>query len=303
MRGKRIAKIVIAALVVVAGAYVASRTISPSSGTIFTSRSRSIRTPKKTVWLDQGVSQGKAELVLSRRPGHADLRHSPMNGSWRWSSRRIPWLIFTKVDHFSDTDLSRSLRLHSRIPSSRARRRFRSASRRAARCWIRRARRGATRAPRTDMTGIGLTCAACHTGRFTYKDTAVVIDGGPALTDLFKMKQGMGVSLLLTRLLARPLRPVRREHPGTGLHGRRPRGAEGPARPGRSSSTSRSRTWKRRVASQSILEGYGRLDAINRIGNQGSSIDLKKPENYAGSSAPVHYPPDLEHAVVRLGAV
>ena len=53
------------------------------------------------------------------------------------------------------------------------------------------------------MNGIGLTCAACHTGRFTYKDTAVVIDGGPALTSLFTMKQGMGVALLLTRF-ARP---------------------------------------------------------------------------------------------------
>jgi mono/diheme cytochrome c family protein len=45
-----------------------------------------------------------------------------------------------------------------------------------------------------------------------------------------------------------------------------------------------------RVASHSIQEGYGRLDALNRIGNQVFSIDLKKPENYAGSSAPVHYP-------------
>ena len=52
-----------------------------------------------------------------------------------------------------------------------------------------------------EMTGVGLTCAACHTGSFTYKDTAVVIDGGPALTDLFKMKQGMGVALVLTRYL------------------------------------------------------------------------------------------------------
>ncbi|XSC44503.1 hypothetical protein ACF1BQ_044540 [Bradyrhizobium sp. RDT10] len=50
------------------------------------------------------------------------------------------------------------------------------------------------------MTGVGLTCAACHTGSFTYKDTAVVIDGGPALTNLFAMKQGMGISLLLTRV-------------------------------------------------------------------------------------------------------
>ena len=44
------------------------------------------------------------------------------------------------------------------------------------------------------------------------------------------------------------------------------------------------------MASQSIEEGYGRLDALNRIGNQVFSLDLKKPENYRGSSAPVHYP-------------
>ena len=42
------------------------------------------------------------------------------------------------------------------------------------------------------MNAFGLTCAACHTGRFTYKDTAVVIDGGPALTNLFEFKQGLG---------------------------------------------------------------------------------------------------------------
>jgi hypothetical protein len=44
------------------------------------------------------------------------------------------------------------------------------------------------------------------------------------------------------------------------------------------------------VATQSIEEGYGRLDALNRIGNQVFALDLKKPENYRGSSAPVHYP-------------
>ena len=57
------------------------------------------------------------------------------------------------------------------------------------------------RNPRTkkDMTAVGLTCAACHTGRFTYKSTAVVIDGGPALTNLYELQKGLGLSLLLTR--------------------------------------------------------------------------------------------------------
>src|SRR5439155_2340044 len=45
-----------------------------------------------------------------------------------------------------------------------------------------------------------------------------------------------------------------------------------------------------KVSSRGVEEGFGRLDALNRIGNQVFSIDLGKPENYAGSSAPVHYP-------------
>ncbi|SDI92691.1 MULTISPECIES: di-heme-cytochrome C peroxidase [Bradyrhizobium] len=140
-----------------------------------------------------------------------------------------------------------------------------------------------------DMTGIGLTCAACHTGRFTYKDTAVIINGGPALTDLLKLKQGIGVALFETRYLP-------------GRFGRFAKLILGP------DSTLDERealkyqidqvlnqynqtlALEKRVASRSIEEGYGRLDALNRIGNQVFSIDLKNPDNYASSSAPVHYP-------------
>ena len=140
-----------------------------------------------------------------------------------------------------------------------------------------------------DMTGIGLTCAACHTGRFTYKDTTVIINGGPALTDLLKLKQGIGVALFETRYLP----------------GRFGRFADHIL--GANSTVDEREVLKfqidqvlkqygdtlaleKRVASRSIEEGYGRLDALNRIGNQVFSIDLKNPDNYAGSSAPVHYP-------------
>jgi mono/diheme cytochrome c family protein len=147
------------------------------------------------------------------------------------------------------------------------------------------------RNPRTrkEMNGVGLTCAACHTGSFTYNDTAVVIDGGPALTNLFGMKQGMGISLVLTRYWP----------------GRFDRFADrilGPDSTVDDRATLKTqldqvlaqykqvKSLEERVAGQSILEGYGRLDALNRIGNQVFSLDLKKPENYAGSSAPVHFP-------------
>jgi len=50
-----------------------------------------------------------------------------------------------------------------------------------------------------DMTGLGLTCAACHTGRLTYHETTVLVDGAPALTNLTKFEKGIGLSLLYTR--------------------------------------------------------------------------------------------------------
>ena len=140
-----------------------------------------------------------------------------------------------------------------------------------------------------DMTGIGLTCAACHTGRFTYKDTAVIIDGGPALTDLFKLKQGMGVALLYTRLI-----PTRFDRFAERILGPDSTVADREALKYQIDQVLKQlkavKNLEEAVASQSVLEGYGRLDALNRIGNQVFSIDLKKPENYAGSSAPVHYP-------------
>lgn len=43
-----------------------------------------------------------------------------------------------------------------------------------------------------DFTGIGLTCAACHTGRFTYQKTEVLIDGGSGLLDLGQLRQEIG---------------------------------------------------------------------------------------------------------------
>jgi hypothetical protein len=139
------------------------------------------------------------------------------------------------------------------------------------------------------MLGVGLTCAACHTGRFTHNNTTVLIDGGPALTDLGKLRQGLGISVLLTRWL-----PFRFE-----------RFADRVLGPGASSEAKAElrrdldTTWAefdivrnldQKVADQSVEEGYARLDAINRIGNTVFALDLKQFDNYVGTSAPVHFP-------------
>lgn len=139
------------------------------------------------------------------------------------------------------------------------------------------------------LDGIGFTCAACHTGRLSYKGTTIAIDGGGALTDIGAFQKALGLALLYTRYVP----------------GRFERFAErvmGPGAPAGDVQTMRGeldhiladlKTVKDsddRVASRSIVEGIGRLDALNRIGNQVFSLDLERPQNYAATSAPVRYP-------------
>jgi mono/diheme cytochrome c family protein len=286
MRGTRIAKIVIALAIVGIG-YAAVKDDIAKLWQDFHVKLVEHPTPKKTVWLDQGIAKEKLSWFY-----HADQGTRTFGFPYEWlmalEQPTIPWLLFTEVDLFSDTAyLDRyGFIPDTIIPGKKV-------------LPIGFAQGGPmldpTGAPwknprnKQDMTGVGLTCAGCHTGSFTYKDTAVVIDGGPALTDLFKMKQGMGISLFLTRFWP----------------GRFDRFAERMLGPGSSiddratlknqldqvlNQYKQVKNLEERVASQSILEGYGRLDALNRIGNQVFSIDLNKPENYAGSSAPVHYP-------------
>jgi mono/diheme cytochrome c family protein len=286
MRGKKIAKIVIVLAIVGIG-YAAFKDDIAKLWQNLHVKTVEHPTPKKTVWLDQGIAKEKLSWFY-----HADQGTRTFGFPYEWfmalEQPTIPWLLFTEVGLFSETAyLDRyGFIPDTIIPGKKA-------------LPIGFAQGGPmldpTGAPwknprnKQDMTGVGLTCAGCHTGSFTYKDTAVVIDGGPALTDLFKMKQGMGVALVLTRYLP----------------GRFSRFAErilGPDATLDDRETLKNqidqvlgqykkvKNLEERVASQSLLEGYGRLDALNRIGNQVFSIDLNKPENYAGSSAPVHYP-------------
>ncbi|NOJ46495.1 di-heme-cytochrome C peroxidase [Bradyrhizobium archetypum] len=286
MRGWRIAKIV-GVLAIVGIGYVAFKDDVAKLWQDLHVRIVEHPTPKKTVWLDQGIPKEKLSWFY-----HADQGTRTFGFPYEWfmalEQPTIPWLLFTSPGLFSDPAyLDRYGFIADTIISGKQA------------LPIGFAQGGPmldpTGAPwrnprnKQDMTGVGLTCAACHTGSLTYKDTAVVIDGGPALTDLFKMKQGMGISLLLTRIWP----------------GRFSRFAERILGPDSSvddretlknqldqvlAQYKQVKNLEERVASQSILEGYGRLDALNRIGNQVFSIDLKKPENYAGSSAPVHFP-------------
>ncbi len=286
MRGKTIAKIVIGLAIVGIG-YVAFKDDITKLWQDLHVRIVERPAPKKTVWLDQGIAKDKLSWFY-----HADQGTRTFGFPYKWlmalEQPTISWLPFTDVGLFSDPAyLDRYGFIADTVIPGKETLPIGFAQGKpmldpTGAVW---------RNPRTKqaMNGVGLTCAGCHTGSFTYKDTAVVIDGGPALTNLFAMKQGMGISLLLTRYW-----------PGRfGRFADRVLGPDSSVDDREALKTQldqvlaqykQVKNLEERVASHSIVEGYGRLDALNRIGNQVFSIDLKKPENYAGSSAPVHFP-------------
>lgn len=148
--------------------------------------------------------------------------------------------------------------------------------------------------PRTlaPMSNLGFTCAACHTGRMTYQGKALLVDGGPALTDLASFRQAVGISILFTRLV-----PGRFERFATNVLGE---GASDGAK--KILRKQLDGVWKlfnairkldKAVEDASVTEGFGRLDALNRIGNQVFGLDLGergRARNYAATSAPVNFP-------------
>jgi hypothetical protein len=139
------------------------------------------------------------------------------------------------------------------------------------------------------MTSLGLTCAACHTGRFTYQGKTVLVDGGPALTNIQKFQQAVGLSIIYTRWVP----------------GRFNRFADRVLGPGASDDANAKlhaqfmdvykqvtdvHNLENSGKAHTIEEGFTRLDALTRIGNTVFALDIDHHENFLGYSAPVHYP-------------
>jgi hypothetical protein len=134
------------------------------------------------------------------------------------------------------------------------------------------------------LDGIGLTCAACHTGRFEYGNTTILVDGAPALINLGDFGVALAAAMLETlsaprfnrfaaRVEAIEGHPVDRDEmrrrlraivaAGLGAMLDSPRGTK---------------------------EGWGRLDALNRIGNTVFGAGMGIKENNVATSAPVAFP-------------
>ena len=156
----------------------------------------------------------------------------------------------------------------------------------------------ATGLPEPDK--IGLTCAACHTGSIRYKDVSVRFDGGPAMVELKKLEIATGLSIVYTlkvwgrfdrfatRVLGPDASPAERDKL------RKELSAVG------DNLLSQKNILERTVADKgqkNTEEGFGRLDALNRIGNQVFYTDLALgglagfEKNLHAQDAPVSFPP------------
>ena len=139
------------------------------------------------------------------------------------------------------------------------------------------------------LTGVGMTCAACHTGRLTYQGTEILIDGGSALTNSILLNKAMDGALRETKYIPPRFDRFARRVLGDG--------ASDAAREQLRDQMFHMLLRRDKVALLEIStsgsspeEGFGRLDALNRIGNQVFSLGMNIDSNYAPRTAPVHFP-------------
>lgn len=153
-------------------------------------------------------------------------------------------------------------------------------------------------------TGIGFTCAACHTAQLEYGDTRLLIDGGPASTNLGAFREALQGALqgladsaraqrFATRVLSSNATPEQRQMLQAQLLGFTRAAAQELA-----ATVAATRA---RLAQGEVLvdEGFARLDALARIGNQvfwndqrrsSNIVSNELDDNYALPNAPVSFP-------------
>ena len=175
---------------------------------------------------------------------------------------------------------------------------------------------GAPQSSRPNWTPVGLTCAACHTGHMSYRGTSIRYDGGPAMIAPDKLMNSLLRSMLETAYNGRQFARFAERVLGEGYAD----SAEATLKRDFSTNLMRlidftfqsidsqkqaailtdiaddgSSNELKRLA-ESIrdtlqqAEGFGRTDALNRIGNQVFALDINRPANFVAPNAPVSFP-------------
>lgn len=138
---------------------------------------------------------------------------------------------------------------------------------------------------------IGMTCAACHTGRIDHAGHKVLIDGAPSLGDLSGLIAGMSDALKAARTdSVKQARFIER------ILGKRPRKAAVAALLKRLDDNIAHLndivldSFLTAPGDQKVVWGHGRTDAFGMIFNRVAATDLKFAGNRQPPNAPVSYP-------------
>lgn len=137
---------------------------------------------------------------------------------------------------------------------------------------------------------VGLNCSACHTAQIAHENKRYIIQGGPAHTDLGQLTIALGAALGQTLVSAKlPLMKARFNRFAHNVLGDDAYTEANVARLETELGTVLGNLTEQ-PGTIDVVEGYSRLDALNRIGNQVFALDTKRFHNYAPISAPVSYP-------------
>ena len=135
---------------------------------------------------------------------------------------------------------------------------------------------------------LGITCAACHTGELFYGNKAIRLEAGPSLIDLQKFTQALGLSITWTyydplrfkRFAKRVLGPDHSHADAVLLK-----------RALKYYLDTSFTEFKSTLHLFPTPEGYGRTDALARIGNFVFGTELNNNKNLQVGDGPVNYPP------------
>ncbi len=137
-------------------------------------------------------------------------------------------------------------------------------------------------------TVLGFNCAACHTGQINYQGKGIRIEGGEAIIELDKFKTAVGLSLFLTDIVPWRFNRFANQVLGENATKEQKDELKGKLKSLVSDAQDVLNKTKSFYPSDN-KEGFGRLDALDRIGNFvfGNQINF---DNYREVNAPVNYP-------------
>ncbi len=136
---------------------------------------------------------------------------------------------------------------------------------------------------------VGFTCAACHTGQVEYQGKAMRIDGGASAVDLDTLQIELGYAVAYTAML--PGRYGRFEKAVLGENATDE--AKQELKKAFDAGLAMGKTegdLTEKLKLLPIRSGFGRTDALGRIGNFVFGTELD-PQNYRVANAPVSVPP------------